>query len=426
MCAGGPNARGARLRAGLAGLPGVVSVRGAGLLLAAQLEAPTAKEIAAAALEAGLLVNPVRPDAIRVAPPLLVSDAEIDAALAIMDGVMAAAAPAAGPGRRPDRTGGLRPCRTCSTWTTCGRTTTNGCSSWPRATPAPSGRCSPGSGWRSCSRSPRPAPGTPRRWRCSSWAAIRSTIQAAEVGLDTRESAEDIARTLGCYHRIICARVFDHDVLPRMAVALEGSNFDVPVVNLLSDEAHPCQAIADAITLRELLGPLPGQVLGYVGDSNNMCRSLVKMALIEGMDVRVASPTGYSFSAEEQDRLTALAERVGRGGKLLLTHDPEVAAGGADALYTDVWTSMGQEKETAERLAAFEGFMIDDALLDVAEPDVFVLHCLPAHRGRRSRPRSSRARTAWCGSRPPTARPPCGGSWPGPIEEPEPGEEPGA
>ena len=206
-------------------------------------------------------------------------------------------------------------------------------------------------------------------------------IQAAEVGLDTRESAEDIARTLGCYHRVLCARVFDHDVLPRMAVALEGSGFDVPVVNLLSDEAHPCQAIADALTLREVLGPLPGQVLAYIGDANNMCRSLVKVALMEGMDVRVASPPGYSFSAEEHDRLTTLAERVGRGGTLTLTHDPEVAAGGADALYTDVWTSMGQEDERAERLAAFKGFTIDDALLDVAEPDAFVLHCLPAHRG---------------------------------------------
>jgi len=206
-------------------------------------------------------------------------------------------------------------------------------------------------------------------------------IQAAEVGLDTRESAEDIARTLGCYHRVLCARVFDHDVLPRMAVALEGSGFDVPVVNLLSDQAHPCQAIADALTLREVLGPLPGQVLAYIGDANNMCRSLVKVALMEGMDVRVASPPGYSFSAEEHDRLTTLAERVGRGGTLTLTHDPEVAAGGADALYTDVWTSMGQEDETAGRLAAFKGFTIDDALLDVAEPDAFVLHCLPAHRG---------------------------------------------
>ena len=206
-------------------------------------------------------------------------------------------------------------------------------------------------------------------------------IQGTEVGLDTRESVEDIARTLGCYHRIICARVFDHDVLLRMAVALEGSNFDVPVVNLLSDQAHPCQAIADALTLREVLGPLPGQVLAYIGDANNMCRSLVKMALMEGMDVRVASPPGYSFSEEEHDRLTALAQRVGRGATLLLTHDPEVAAGGADALYTDVWTSMGQEDERAERLAAFKGFTVDEALLDVAEPDAFVLHCLPAHRG---------------------------------------------
>jgi ornithine carbamoyltransferase len=206
-------------------------------------------------------------------------------------------------------------------------------------------------------------------------------IQGAEVGLDTRESAEDIARTLGCYHRILCARVFDHQVLVRMAFALENSGFDVPVINLLSDEAHPCQAIADVLTLRELLGPLTGQVLGYIGDANNMCRSLVKAALMEGMDVRVASPSGYSFSAEEHGRLTVLAQRVGRGGALLLTHDPEVAAGGADALYTDVWTSMGQEDEREGRLAAFKGFTIDEALLSVAEPDVVVLHCLPAHRG---------------------------------------------
>jgi ornithine carbamoyltransferase len=206
-------------------------------------------------------------------------------------------------------------------------------------------------------------------------------IQGTEVGLDTRESAEDIARTLGCYHRVLCARVFDHQVLVRMAFALESSGFNVPVINLLSDQAHPCQAIADVLTLRELLGPLAGQVLSYIGDSNNMCRSLVKAALMEGMDVRVASPPGYSFSAEELDRLTALSERVGRGGTLHLTHDPEVAAGGADALYTDVWTSMGQEEERAERLAAFKGFTVDDALLDVAEPDAVVLHCLPAHRG---------------------------------------------
>jgi ornithine carbamoyltransferase len=206
-------------------------------------------------------------------------------------------------------------------------------------------------------------------------------IQGTEVGLHTRETAEDIARTLGCYHRILCARVFEHDVLARMAFALENSGFDVPVINLLSDEAHPCQAIADVLTLREILGPLPGQILAYIGDANNMCRSLVKAALMEGMDMRVASPPGYSFSAEELDRLTAFAARVGRGGRLLVTDDPEVAAGGADALYTDVWTSMGQEEEMASRREAFARYIIDDALLDVAEPNVAVLHCLPAHRG---------------------------------------------
>ena len=176
-------------------------------------------------------------------------------------------------------------------------------------------------------------------------------------------------------------RVFDHDTLVRMAFALESSGFDVPVINLLSDEAHPCQAIADVITLREVLGPLRGQVLAYIGDSNNMCRSLVKVALMEGMDVRVASPPEYSFSVEELDRLTTFSDHVGRGGILHATNDPEVAAGGADALYTDVWTSMGQEEEMVIRRAAFARYTIDDALLAVAEPDVAVLHCLPAHRG---------------------------------------------
>jgi len=206
-------------------------------------------------------------------------------------------------------------------------------------------------------------------------------IQGTEVGLDLRESAEDIARTLACYHRILCARVFDHDVLVRMAFALESSGFDAPVINLLSDEAHPCQAIADMLTLRDVLGPLRGEVLAYIGDANNMCRSLVKAALIEGMDVRVASPLGYSFSTEEFDRLSAFSAQVGREGRLLLTEDPEVAAGGADALYTDVWTSMGQEDERAVRQKAFAPYIIDEALLEVAEPDVAVLHCLPAHRG---------------------------------------------
>jgi ornithine carbamoyltransferase len=206
-------------------------------------------------------------------------------------------------------------------------------------------------------------------------------IQGAEVGLDVRESAEDVARTLACYHSVICARVFDHTVLKRMATSLTKSGFDVPVINLLSNEAHPCQAVADILTLREVLGPLAGRSLAYVGDANNMCRSLAKAALLEGMDFRVASPPEYSFSAEEITVLTTFTDKVGRGGNVTTTNDPNEAATGADALYTDVWTSMGQEEERMARLTAFAGFSIDDALVARAAADVVVLHCLPAHRG---------------------------------------------
>jgi ornithine carbamoyltransferase len=206
-------------------------------------------------------------------------------------------------------------------------------------------------------------------------------IQGVEVGLDVRESAEDVARTLACYHRVLCARVFDHTVLVRMAGALTRSGFETPVVNLLSDEAHPCQAVADVLTLRELVGPLAGRSLAYIGDANNMARSLAKAALLEGMEFRVASPPGYSFSAEELADLATFSDKVGRGGTVRHTGDPADAAAGVDALYTDVWTSMGQEAEYDERLAAFAGFTIDEDLLALAPPEAIVLHCLPAHRG---------------------------------------------
>ena len=206
-------------------------------------------------------------------------------------------------------------------------------------------------------------------------------IQGAEVGLDTRETAEDVARTLGCYHRVLCARVFDHGLFARMTAALSRSGFDVPVVNLLSDEAHPCQAVADVLTMREALGALGGRTLAYIGDSNNMARSLAKAALLEGMAVRVASPSGYAFGPAELSALQAFADTAGRGGAVQLTEDPTQAAKGAHVLYTDVWTSMGQEEERAKRLADFAGYTVDEALVDLAAPDAVVLHCLPAHRG---------------------------------------------
>jgi ornithine carbamoyltransferase len=206
-------------------------------------------------------------------------------------------------------------------------------------------------------------------------------IQGPEVGLDVRESAEDVARTLACYHRILCARVFDHTLLHRMVAALERSDFDVPVVNLLSDAAHPCQAVADMLTLREALGSLAGRVIAYVGDANNMARSLTKAALLEGMEVRIAAPASYAFEPAELSALQAFADSAGRGGSAQMTDDPRRAATGASAIYTDVWTSMGQEDERAVRLAAFSGYTVDDSLVSLASPEVAVLHCLPAHRG---------------------------------------------
>jgi ornithine carbamoyltransferase len=220
-------------------------------------------------------------------------------------------------------------------------------------------------------------------------------VQGFEVGIDSRERAEDVARTLACYHAAICARVEDHDVLVRMAAALDGAEapgpapapaavagsgtptagFDVPVVNLLSDRAHPCQALADLLTLRQIFGDLGGRSLAYVGDANNVWRSLALAAAMAGMDLRTAAPDGYGPDADDLARVARL------GGDVEVTDDPAEAVSGADAVYTDVWTSMGQEAEAELRREAFSGFTVDEELLARAAPDAVVLHCLPAHRG---------------------------------------------
>ena len=199
-------------------------------------------------------------------------------------------------------------------------------------------------------------------------------IQGPEVGIDRRESAEDVARTLACYHAVVCARVLDHEVLVRMAAALDGG-WVVPVVNLLSDFSHPCQALADVLTLREVFGDTAGRTVAYIGDANNVWRSLALAAAMTGIHLRTASPDGYEPDADDIARVQRL------GGDVDVTADPDEAATGADALYTDVWTSMGQEGEAELRRKAFAGFTIDDDMVARAAPDAVVLHCLPAHRG---------------------------------------------
>lgn len=216
-------------------------------------------------------------------------------------------------------------------------------------------------------------------------------IQAHEVGIDERESVEDVTRTLCCYHSVICARVFEHSQLVRMAASVDEARLGVPIVNLLSDFSHPTQAIADLITLCEnfsvqnekVIDPraLAGRTIAYIGDSNNVTRSLAKAAVMAGMSINVASPPGYGFDDESIDEIKRLALESGLGATLNVTATPSDAASGVDAIYTDVWTSMGQEKEQSIRREAFAGFCVDESLLNLAKSDAVVMHCLPAHRG---------------------------------------------
>lgn len=196
------------------------------------------------------------------------------------------------------------------------------------------------------------------------------SVRADEVGIDGRESAEDVARTMGCYHAAIGARVFDHGVLQRMAAVSP-----VPVVNMLSDQAHPLQALADLLTIADEFGDLAGRSVAYVGDANNVARSLVLACAATQVSITVASPAGYGFSGTDVDLFASV------GAEVSLTEDPIAAVSGADVVYTDVWASMGQENEAAQRRAAFAGFTVDSALMSHATPHAIFLHCLPAHRG---------------------------------------------
>jgi ornithine carbamoyltransferase len=197
------------------------------------------------------------------------------------------------------------------------------------------------------------------------------TLRGEELGLGSRESVADVARTLASYCTMVGARVFDHRVLEEMA-RLGG----IPVVNLLSDTAHPGQAVGDLLTLEEHFGgPVEGRRLAFIGDGNNVAASLALAAALTGLEMVVASPAGYELEDAVVDRARNL------GGVIELVTDPYEAVEGADAVYTDVWTSMGQEAENETRVAAFSGYQINAELMANARPDTLVLHCLPAKRG---------------------------------------------
>jgi ornithine carbamoyltransferase len=192
-----------------------------------------------------------------------------------------------------------------------------------------------------------------------------------EVGLDAREPVEDVVRIMQGYHALIAARVFAHAVLERMVDVAE-----VPIVNMLSDVSHPLQALADALTMEQVLGPLAGRTVAWVGDYNNVARSLGEVSAVLGAHVRFACPVGYAADAAELERLALLG-----AASVDQTHRPADAVAGAHAVHADTWVSMGQEDAKAARKQAFEGFAVDGELMALAAPDGVFMHCLPAYRG---------------------------------------------
>jgi len=195
-----------------------------------------------------------------------------------------------------------------------------------------------------------------------------------EIQLGKRESVPDVARVLSRYVDCIMARVFAHKDLQTLAAYAR-----VPVINGLSDYSHPCQGLADLLTILEKKGVLRGLKLAWVGDGNNVLTSLLFGASKVGMDVSVATPRGYEPRAEVAEAAFHIARES--GNEIEIGYDPQAAVQGADVIYTDTWTSMGQEAETAQRRKVFPPYQVNAALLAQADEEAIVMHCLPAHRG---------------------------------------------
>ena len=199
-------------------------------------------------------------------------------------------------------------------------------------------------------------------------------LSPGEVGLGERESVSDVARVLSRYVDAIAARTFSHQTLEVLA-----SYSSVPVINALSDWEHPCQALADLLTIYEKKGELQDLTVAFVGDGNNVARSLMLAASLTGMNFRIASPSGYAI----QDRILHLAQNcaMDSGAEIFCTEEPRLAVSGADVVYTDVWTSMGMEAEAEARRQIFVGYQVDSELLSLAREDAILMHPLPAHHG---------------------------------------------
>lgn len=199
-------------------------------------------------------------------------------------------------------------------------------------------------------------------------------LSPPEVGLGERETPADVARVLSRYVDAIAARTYTQATVHELA-----EHATVPVINALSEEEHPCQALADLLTVREKKGNLRDITVAFIGDGNNVAASLATAGGLSGMHVRVASPEGYEVTPDVQSRARASAEA--HGGSFAQLHVPAEAVEGADVVYTDVWASMGQESEASARKEAFAGYTVDAKLMSLAKANAIFMHDLPAHRG---------------------------------------------
>jgi len=199
-------------------------------------------------------------------------------------------------------------------------------------------------------------------------------LSPQEINLGVRESIEDVAKTLSRYVDGVVLRTFEHKTILEMA-----KYAGVPVINGLTDFSHPCQALADVYSIREKLKNIKGVTLAYVGDGNNVCNSLLLASAKIGLNMNVGAPRGYEPQGVVLKDARAIAKV--KNSSIKLFNDPEKAVRGADVVYTDVWTSMGQEKEAEERRKIFKGFQINAELMKSAKKNALVMHCLPAHRG---------------------------------------------
>ncbi|WP_050614301.1 ornithine carbamoyltransferase [Bacillus testis] len=199
-------------------------------------------------------------------------------------------------------------------------------------------------------------------------------LSSQDLQLGRGETISDSAHVLSEYVDGMMIRTFGHDKIQELA-----DNASIPVINGLTDSFHPCQALADLLTIKELRGTLPGLKVAYIGDGNNVAHSLMEACVKVGMKMAVATPKGYEPDPLISRRVSEMAEQA--GGQFILTNDPLEAVEEADIIYSDVWTSMGQEHENQQRLQDFIGFQVNEKLASYAKQDYLFMHCLPAHRG---------------------------------------------